>query len=519
MAIERPGPHAHVIALAMNSTSNVFERLVDNRNNTYFFYQPTSAVPIINTSIVGVENLASFLQDTILITPLKSSIFTRDITGRDDVLIAFLSLFLLLAIEGIVTTLLLRTSNRTVSIFGFSIKHIVELARDFRFRSIFNSRLHRVNLKLLVYAFLFFGSTFALEVLVLFLTTPSSRAVYNSRASVRFLHPITPEWLQVRFHSRASINRVCTALSLDGVEQGRTSISSCLTSTREGSKVPVAFKKQTAPPVGVTIYSEVHPYGVEYSITYGKETATYSARAYLALGDGEERLMSESADAGERNDQAIFHVHTLFIAYVMASYQNAVEDKTITANRLNEIRIVRAKGPGTPAPLLRQQGQPPMTVSTTRYTTSFSNVPAVGDIAALQYASSALKASVGIEITAGDTTDLFLADGKSREQKAAVWEETARGLNWISLLITLLSTILVLVAIRVWLKPASTAEIAGVYVKGLVGANPARAPLQITDDEEEWFALGPDDNDEYRFGAETDLRWKADRDYEGQGYV
>ncbi|CDF37753.1 unnamed protein product [Chondrus crispus] len=503
----------------MNSTSNVFERLVDNRNNTYFFYQPTSAVPIINTSIVGVENLASFLQDNILITELKSGIFTRDVTPRDDVLIAFLSLFLLLAIEGIVTTLLLRTSNRTVSIFGFSVKHIVELARDFRFRSIFNARLHRVNLKLLVFAFLFFGATFALEVLVLFLTTPSSLPVYNSRASIRLLHPITPEWRQVRFHSRVSINRVCTALLLNRVEQERTSISSCVTSTREGSKIPLAFEKQAAPPVDVTIYSELHRYGAEYGITFGEKTATYSARAYLALSDGEERLMSESADAGERNDQAIFHVHHLFISYLMSSYKKAADDGTITADRLNQILIAHEKGPGTPAPLLRQQGQPPVNVSTTRYTTSFSNVPAVGDIAALQYAPSVLKASVGIQITAGDTTDLFLADGKSREQKATVWQETARGLNWISLLITLLLTIFVLVAIRVWLKPASTAEIAGVYVKGLVGANPTRAPLQITDEEEEWFSLGPDDDDEYRFGAETDFRWKADRDYEGQGHV
>lgn len=501
----------------MTDATNTFQQLTDNRGNLYFYYTPTDNVPILNTSLDGTTDLASFLDDSITVNELGSSIFSKDLTARDDVLIAFLTLFLLLTIEGIVTSLLLRTSNRSISIFGFSVKHMVELARDFRFHSLFNARLHRVNFQLLCLAFLFFGCTFALEVLVLFLTTPSSHRIYNSQASIRLRQPITPEWLQVRFHSRVSINRLCTALSMEGVEQGRTSISSCLTSSDEGRIVPSIFKDRSgAPPVNVILQSDVHRHGTEFFVRYGAKSMNYSARAYVALSDGKERLMSEGKEVGERNEEAMFHVHTTYIGFLLASYKKASKDEAITEDRLNEIGVTRTRGKGEDATVLRLPGRDALNVETERFTTEFTGVPDVGDTVALQYAATVFKASMGIEVTEGNKTDLFLGDGETRSEKAMVWGETARGLNWISLLLTLVTSVLILIGLRLWLKPASTADMAGVYVKGLVGAHLGRGPLQMADGEKAWFRIGPDDEEQYRFGAETDFRWKDDGDYEAR---
>lgn len=496
----------------MSNFTEGFVSLLDNRDNPYFYYIPSETTPQINVTFIQT-NISSFLQDSLKVSRLATGLFTTDLTaGRDDVLIAVFSLLLLLAIEGIVTTLLLRTSNRTVSTFGFSVKHVVELARDFRFRPLFRSRTHHVNIKLLILALVFLTSTFALEVLVLFLTAPAQREVRNEKASIRLIQPITPEWLQVRFHSRASINRACTALSLAGVEQGRTSISSCLTSyTSDGARALIFEEVKGI--VDVTIVSDLHRYGAEHVLTFGNQSATYSARAYLALGDGEERIMSESKDRGSRNRDMVCHGHKLLIAYLFSSYSRATKDKTITVERLNQIDFQCESGTGSSVDVLRRPGSEPVTVPNDRFTSVMSNVPAAGDKVALYYAEAVFKAAIGISITTGDDTDLFMSDGRLCSKQATVWGESARGLNWISLLLTLVGTVIVLVAMRWWLKPASTAEIAGVYVKGLVGANCARAPLQIAEGERKWFRIGGGER-AYRFGAEIEEGWKGEGDYE-----
>lgn len=63
--------------------------------------------------------------------------FERPQHTRDDVLLAFGSLFLLLVIEGIVTSFLFRTENSIVSNFGFSVRQVAELIREFILRRLF----------------------------------------------------------------------------------------------------------------------------------------------------------------------------------------------------------------------------------------------------------------------------------------------------------------------------------------------------------------------------------------------
>lgn len=56
-------------------------------------------------------NICSFLFQTMPVTRKVTGLFSSDLTSRDDVILAILSLILLLVIESIISTILLRTSQ------------------------------------------------------------------------------------------------------------------------------------------------------------------------------------------------------------------------------------------------------------------------------------------------------------------------------------------------------------------------------------------------------------------------
>lgn len=507
----------------MPTATGKFLQILDNRNKPYLTYIPATLSPTVNTTTT--PTISTFLQETIQITPHSTTIFTRDLTDHDDILIAILSLLLLLCIEAIVTTVLLRTVNNTISNFGFSVKHFVELVRDFRFRRIFRPRPTQqrhnaaVNLRLLAVAVFFLVSTFAVEVLVLFLSSPALRNVENDTVSLGLVQPIIPEWSQVRYHSRVSINRVCTALSFEEVQQGATSVSTCITSDVAEDKGNI-FEK-TSGNVDYEIVSDLHKYGAEHVLTVGSDSAKYSARAYFTLADGLERLMPERREISRKEEQ-VYQMHRQYAAYLYTSYLRATKDKKrISAELLTEtvkfdhdqgtgdsVRIIKVSHPASPDDKF-------LTVPSTRFVTKF-NGPSVGDETALKYAHTVLKSCIGVTVDRADMSDLIMASGRVEGQNVLVWSEDARDLNWCSLAIALFLSTTVLLVLRYFFRPVTTIDIAGRYVKQLVGADPSRAPLELADDEKSSFYIGLVSNGtDYRYGAETDDGWmRVQEDYD-----
>lgn len=506
--------------------SGQYVKVPDNRGDPHFtFVEPPSALGP-NTS--AALNSASFLHEEMAVTPRRSGLLATDFTVRDDVLIAVLSLVLLLAIEGIVTAVLLRTSGNRLSNFGFSVKHFVDLVREFRFRHLLRGRgttsaRTAINFRLLQVALLFLFSTFAVEVLVLFLSQPTLRPVSNASVSLGLLQPIAPEWRLVRFHSRVSMDRPCTALSLAsaddkpdataaGLDQGKTSISTCLTPfessvdtglPREGS----VFEK-TRGNVDYTLVSDLHRYGAEHRIMVGREYATYSARAFFTLDDGKERVMCERG-APTRVEEQVFHVHRQYLAYLFTTYLRATKDgERVNVDALNEVAASTLSHNSTVGPrvqVLQRAGG--LSVPSTRFVTNFTG-PSVGDKSAVVFAQAVFKAGSGISLDTGDETDLMLTSGERELAPETVWSEKARDLNWFSLLLALIVAVLALLMLRLWFRPVGVADTAGQYVKGLIGAGEDRAPLEMDDREKPYFYVGLVSNGtDYHYGAETDDGW------------
>lgn len=245
-------------------------------------------------------------------------------------LLAVLSLLLLLVISGIVTTILLRTRDGEVSTFSSVVKQVMELAREFRLRRIWEgsrgshgvreqSRRSRIDVRLVTIAVIAILGRFGLEVLVLFLTNRESRAVSKRSVALELLYPNKPDWAAVRFHNCAYINRPCTMVSLigNGVEQDSTCISGCTSTV--GSDVFDIFKKAELEQ-RITIITDVHELGMEHGEQIGDEKEEYySGRAYFILDDDTPKIMVRRAE-NRFVRQKLRRSYTGNLAYLFSIY-------------------------------------------------------------------------------------------------------------------------------------------------------------------------------------------------------
>lgn len=488
-------------------TTSVFKYAVDELDNHYFTLDLDGNPYHVQAPTVNAvqKDICSFFDISLPVLQHRKTSFSNDLTNRDDVLLAFGALLLLLLIEGIVTTFLLRTKNGIVSNFGFSVKMVVELIREFNVKGIVKGRTEndewghkKVNVKLLVVAVSILVFVFLLEVAVLFLTQPELKDVTNKKVTFRIQQPVTPPWNGVRFHSRASINRPCSAVGLVDVDQGNTRINCCVTSTVRNDELDL-FEKVSGQ-VEAEIVSYMHEYGAEHSITLDGVKANYSTRAYFTLEDEKSRLMGHQTKSKYERDQ-ISIVHRQYIAYLASAYVKATKDnETITLDTLNnDVKFLFAEETGPVVDVIRIRGVNHQ-VNSTRYTTKVTGVLPRGP-AALRLGQHHFRGSSAVIVTDANETDLFIEEGLT-SARSVVWRESTRTLNWLTLLIILCCALLFLILLRFKLKPVAIAEIAGVLVKEKVDADMYRSPVQMELDERPYFRVFDGDG-EWRAIAEV----------------
>lgn len=176
-------------------------------------------------------------------------------------------------------------------------KHIIDLIHDYNVLGVVGGREPRrqnekCDPKLLTLALLILFMTFGIEAGVLFLTNPTVREVTNTLVTFRIRQPIPPNWDGVRFHNRASLNRPCGSLALEGVEQGRTRITPC--TTRSLAESSAGLFITAAGEVDLKIVSDFHDYGAEHAVIIGNLTSSISSIVYFSLGDGKPRVMKRA---------------------------------------------------------------------------------------------------------------------------------------------------------------------------------------------------------------------------------
>eukprot|EP00177_Eucheuma_denticulatum_P004860 GFKZ01008821.1.p1 GENE.GFKZ01008821.1~~GFKZ01008821.1.p1 ORF type:complete len:501 (-),score=55.82 GFKZ01008821.1:871-2373(-) len=459
------------------------------------------------------SDVGSLLNPTIKITTVASSAFSTDLTSRDDVLLAFMSLWLLLIIEGVVTTVLLRRWKGKISNFGFSIRQLISFVQEMNWRQVVlgraTSRGHRrkINFKILTFALSVLLFTFGLEVAVLFLTEPELVEVKNDRVTFRLLQPVTPDWHDINFHFGRSIDLPCEAFALFNVEQAATRINGCVSSSVSGR--PVVGFNLTDTVIDCEIVSDFHEYGAEHSVTIDGDTGMYSTRVYFTLGDERARVMLEGP-MPRFQDQQVNTLHHQFVAYLFSIYSRETrhldQERRVGVETINAVEtrsFSREDGPRVRVVDLPDSEEE---VPSRRFVTQFRGVIPRGT-PALRLAQHFFRGAAAISVQNGDMTDFFIESGRE-EAEAVVWQETVRALNWLSLGIILIGSMIVLAVARQLLRPLTTSDIAGIYVKKAVGADEGRSPVELDWARERKAFLVEREPHGYMVGAETGDRWE-----------
>lgn len=491
-----------------------FEELGDTHNSFYYSFITSDIENTLrNVSLTQKFNRNTFLFPVVTIhlpyiTGRDPALFQGEATSRDDVLLAFLALFLLLLIEGIAAAFLLRTRNGNVSSFGFAVKQSVEFLREFNPRRVYATRNaprgERLNRPLIAIAVVILILTFGIETMILFLSSPVQKSISNRTATFRIDQPYTPRWDRVFHHFGASWNRPCRSGRLQGVDPVGTSINVCMERTLIGTE-PMLFERVNEPST-VIITSKLHDYGADHELTINNETEKFKVRAYFNLKDERARVMSSNG-THEHEESIIRGVHMMLISYTATAYRRETKDEDMNLDRLNNeytfAREAERTGEG-PVDVI-----PGFTTTARFYTTEMRGVFPRG-IPAFHLAQHVFGGACVFAVTPGDTKDLFVEEGRVEDQEAVAWEVPIRYLNWFSLSLTIIILLPVLMLLRFFMQPTSTAEIAGAYVKEEAGALLSRSPIEVADYELRYIHIGGGDDSSATNSVHTELEGETD---------
>lgn len=487
-----------------------FISLIDAWNRPYFSYDVSlieqDFVRPLNASEVGI-NYCTFLADEIPISRHATGPFSLDLTDRDDIILAILSIILILLIEGILTSILLRTNRGKVDSFAFSIKYFLDLARGLKFSNLLQT--HRkgqpstrkfIDVKLLIVAGLVVATTLGLEVFILMLSTPQLRDVSNTDNAFQIKELENPDWNQIQRKLASGLSRPCSTvrLSLPQLEQGPTQITSCVSLNMKANQFQLSLANFATANIQVnyTIESYVHEFGAEHIITIANVAedeeplrAKYFVRAYYVLHDLHVRIMTKRR-FHFNFEQRVEALHMQFIAFLFTEYKNRrKDDDSVTLERLNNLNFSFSTENGPLVNVIQlQQRQRYRQVASVKHVTKVTGLIPRGP-EALAFAQVVFKGAYGLGLSGPDRYDLILGTGQTPPRPSVAWQEVGRTLNWLSLSIAVCVAAVLLVLSRILFKPAGTAEIAFLYFATLPGAAGMEQPLRLSPEDAGHFRM------------------------------
>lgn len=391
-----------------------------------------------------------------------------------------------------------------MSNFGFSVKQFVELARDFKVRYlIWGKRAQKkvgkpaptekrqINWRLLVVAILTLVFTFGLEVVILYLSSPEFTSVTNSKAAFTVEENFIPDWNQIRDNAVSAANRPCVSLTIMSdsgvsINQGNTRITPCLSAV--GNLNSDEQFERVTDPVEMEFISDTHEFGAEHRITIGDDSAEYRTIVYFALEDKSRKIMRKRAQYFTRQ-AAVFYVQQQFVAYLFTEYTRRTKDTKLDLEYLKSLNFDTKidDGPNIIITQINKQERFRKVTSTRHITKVTGNIPRGPP--ALRFAVAYLKGSTGLSVQTPDLNDMDVGSSSTWGVERRMWQEQSRLLNWLTLTIVLLASLVILAILRHLLKPIGTAEIAGAFVSRQVGAQPGRAVSLMSKDEKSTFSL------------------------------
>lgn len=488
----------------MQPTLPEFVSFVDSEGREAFAFNPAAISGAEGLRRVTDDNVCTFLGQELLVQRRATGLFSKDLTDVDDLIIAVISILLILAVEAVLTAVLLRTENGAISNASFSVKHFVERARQYSY-GLFARKTHApkasaaaqpqtqpIDPKILVFGFLSFVLSFGLQIAVLVLSSPNFTDVDNTMASFEISNDIIADWNQVYENREAAITLPCATVALNGVQQKRTQLSPCLSvNWPTWGETPVFTPANRA--VDLTIVSDVHEFGSEHVVTLDGLSARFSLRGTFALEDGEGRQLRQRRQS-LTSERRVEIMHKQYLAFLFNLYNSNLTDPSMNLERLNRIskeKLDFTVEKGEDIPITQVYGRNLFRrVTSMRHTTRVSDVIPSGR-AAIRFSAALLKGSHSVSVGDGDPYDLMTATGNVAGRRSVMWRESYRTLNWLSLLIMLAGFMVLLVVLRVLLQPTTTTEIAGAFVTRAVEAEWLRAPAYTQRTELKSFRLSP----------------------------
>lgn len=480
-----------------------FQSISDKWGAEYFSVNITGMPQFFNLSAIE-RDTGGLFNHRLNVSTQATHRFNSDLTeNRDDIILAFLALILMFIIEAIVSAILLRTKGDIIGRFGFSVKLLIEIIRDFDFHRLFkpqlrNSRLEKVwNFKFIFVAIVILVFTLGLEVGILFLTSQEQISVYNTERTFRIRQALLPGWEEVRFHTRASLNRPCIATALLQVDSGRTKINGCVISDITENEFELFSPLDESKPVDVTITSELHEFGAEHGVKIGGDEAKYSARAFFSLdGDLDDTRIMREVGISPHEERQIEAIHMQYIAFLFTEHRITFNSPSTSLDRLNNLPFKHKKLEGREIVVVKIPDGDDVKARTRSYQTTVTGV-IPGGSAALRMAQDVFRGLTAIKVSKADEKeDLFIGKGM-KTQRGPVWQERGRVVNWLTMVILVLSASIVLISTRVWLRSVGIADVAGGWVRKAVGADMSARPIRFGDSVNSSFQVREVEGNEY----------------------
>lgn len=243
---------------------------------------------------------------------LVTTIFHRRLTAFDDFILGALSVITIALITEITQTILLRTTNRRVSLNRIlqavlisETTHLRNLSRNLvRSRRISNSVLARSSYCISFAVLVFAVVLFAADVVIVVLTQPIITRSKGGQYTLESIHPITTDMTTSAKIYRAISRRPCITPVMPDSPQSRNFVIVACISITERKARPLS----SIPPANITIASWFHPGGSDHAITTPLNAFKIRVRAQIIM---------DVADGGSR--RLIFHVNDTS-DYIAARY-------------------------------------------------------------------------------------------------------------------------------------------------------------------------------------------------------
>lgn len=387
----------------------LFNATTDASGIEYFFVNISAIKPVAfrpQDVYKDGKNSCSMLSETLPLGSRATGRFSGDLTSRDDLILAVLSLFLVLLIESMLTTILFRSRDGKLSTASFSIRQFCHLVREFKFHHILQGQLFKkgksrphINIRLVALSFSVLAFSLGLQIGVLVFSTPHLVDVTNDAVSFSFGQHFIPDRKEVSEKGRVATRRTCTSIRLTAsnprlkIEQGQTSLQACLISNHSALEQWDTGFETTDDLVDITLTSEVHAYGTEHLISIGDVTVLYLTRVYYSGDDRKVRLLGSRGRHATREGIRVDYVHKEIVAYLFSYYARETNDTSMNLKRLQSLEFQFDVEKGQEINVLQVNGAERFfRVASSKYTTKVRGVIPQG-VAAFRLIDSFLKGS------------------------------------------------------------------------------------------------------------------------------